>query len=194
MRTPLTAIKGFHELLSETALAAEPDAHLYLETMGNAIRRVNKLISELLNISRIESGKLELEFSKQSLRSVAKEAIDDLGDHADRDRIIQVIENLTSNAAKFSAPDSPIEIEIGVEGGWGTVSVRDYGAGISEEERDRVFDRYFRSDATHSVDGLGLGLYITRQITELHGGRLEVESELGSGSTFTLLIPLAHDV
>ncbi len=204
LKTPLTAIQGYHELLVEALLDVDGKLpQLYLGKMGNSIRRINKLIAELLSVSRIETGDFQLDLRKRDLRDAVREAVADLDQEGsriravgegvfaefDQDRIVQAIENLVSNALKFSPPDSEVVINVARADGTAMVEVIDRGAGISAADQADVFKRYFRAASTQQVEGMGLGLYITRQIIETHGGTLTLESELGNGSTFTIKLP-----
>lgn len=176
-------------------------------TSERQVERLTGLINNLLDISRITAGRLELDLEPVDLSAVAREAAarfrDDLtragcvleirADAAcqgewDRLRLEQIVMNLLSNAAKYGA-GRPIEIE--VDGGEATArfSVRDHGIGIPEEHQSRIFERFERAVSDRHYGGLGLGLWIVRQIVDAFGGTIEVESRVGEGSTFTVLLP-----
>ena len=163
-------------------------------------------MNELLDVSRMRLGKLELRYEELDLAEVAREAVAHLQEELarsgsllrvslsaapgrwDRTRLEQVITNLLVNAAKFGE-GKPITLEVSTHGDRARVRVSDRGIGISEEHQSRVFDRFERAVPTHHFGGLGLGLYIVRQIAEAHGGEVRVESAPGSGATFTVELP-----
>jgi len=210
MRTPMTSIKGSLELLLGGYAGELPaEATELLGISLTAVDRLVRLINDLLDISKIESGKMELHFdrldvteciakSMRSLRALAeahKVSIRaDEGGHlppvlADRDRLEQVITNLLSNALKYSPPDSEVRILIRNLDNGVRVSVCDQGPGIASENLEKIFDRFFQ--LAGSKKGSGLGLTICRALIEQHRGRIWAESELGRGSQFHFEIPAA---
>jgi len=110
----------------------------------------------------------------------------------DRGRLEQILLNLLSNALKYGA-GRPVRIEVTADGKWAHLSVKDEGRGLREEDRSRVFERFERAISASEASGLGLGLYITREIVQAHGGVITVESRLGEGSTFTVTLPLGAE-
>jgi signal transduction histidine kinase len=172
-----------------------------------------ELVNDLLDASKLESGTMRLDFSTIELRGLVNELGQQLQPlaaekeialevdapeglptlRADRAKLRRVLVNLVSNALKFTPRGGRVSLSAAPEDGAVRVSVADTGVGIPEEDLRDIFDKYAqaRSRATRSEKGTGLGLYITRQLVELHGGRIEVSSEVGKGSTFSFTIPVA---
>jgi signal transduction histidine kinase len=173
--------------------------------------RLGKLMHNLLDVSRLTFGQLHLECEAADLADVVRTVADAFAEeaaragcavsvsgvasavgHWDRMRLEQIISNLVSNALKYG-PQNPVEIAVLVEGRTAKLCVRDHGAGIAPEHIDHVFERFTRFASADRCDGLGLGLFITRQIVEAHGGAIHVESEPHVGSTFTVDLPLDRE-
>jgi two-component system, chemotaxis family, CheB/CheR fusion protein len=208
LKTPVTGIKGFLQILKRQAVQ---DGNLNYENLLNkAAVQVNKLtamINELLDISRIDSGKLRLEYTSFDLGALIDDCVFILqpissrhnikvidGHHielwADRSRMEQVICNLLSNAIKYSPEGSTVTLQTSIIGNNVEIKVADQGIGISNEKLDLLFDRFYRVDESNvAKSGLGLGLYISRDIIERHNGRITVESKVGQGSEFKVLLP-----
>jgi signal transduction histidine kinase len=177
-----------------------------LETLERQTRRLAGLVGELLDVSRMRLGKIELRRESLDLAEVAREAAGHAaGDLArsgstlaldlqpvagawDRTRLEQVIANLLVNAAKFGQ-GRPIAMHVAGDGGTARVRVTDQGIGIAPDQQARVFDRFARAVPAQNFGGLGLGLYIARQIVEAHGGTIELTSAPGAGATFTVELP-----
>jgi PAS domain S-box-containing protein len=211
LRTPLTTIKGYTQLLAQTVneLPAEERA-TYLNAVLGEIDRMMGLISELLDVSRIETNRLQLE--KQPIRWVEfvnrranafrvqnpartigfDTSVGETVLHVDPDRMRQVIDNLLSNAMKYSPESSVVEVRARVEDGYMLTSVIDRGIGIPSDEIPKLFERFHRARNVSSryYGGLGLGLYIAKAIVEAHNGAIGVVSEEGLGATFTIRLPL----
>jgi signal transduction histidine kinase len=207
LRTPLASLR----LSTESLLrAGELNRAVSPETLDRSLRRVlgntarlEQLTSELLDVTRIEQGRLELERGEVELDALARETVDRLQLAAvsiecaapvvgwwDRSRLEQVVTNLLTNAAKFGA-GKPIVIRIEQIGDEARLAVIDQGIGIDPARRAFVFDRFERAVPSSSYGGLGLGLYIARSIVLAHGGTITVDSEPGVGSTFTVTLPRA---
>jgi signal transduction histidine kinase len=213
LRTPLTPLQLHLQSLKRTLAAASPEG-LSVETLASKVavaerqeKRLSRLVSELLDISRIRLGKLELRPEEVDLPSVvsdvlahyrvelaqagctvnvnAPEALRGLWDRA---RLEQVVTNLLTNAARYGH-GKPIDISLAQDGEAVRLVVRDHGIGIAPEDQQRIFERFERA-SSRNFGGLGLGLYIARQIVEAHGGTIRVSSELGVGSSFTVELPL----
>ena len=216
LRTPVTAIKGFLELLqSGKPLPLSAEHQGFLDAVGRNTDRLEKLINDLLDMSRLESGMVTIQTSVFDFNGVVAQVVDemqsDLESHhleiqtpeersavlveADRDRVCQVMTNLLSNAVKYAPAGSGIWIRVDSPqqncGGLVKVSVADNGPGISAQDIENLFQKFFRVDnsTTRSAAGTGLGLAISKALIELHGGKIWVESELGRGSTFSFTIP-----
>jgi PAS domain S-box-containing protein len=208
LRTPLQAAKGYAHLAT-LRLGGESDTPLgrAVRMMGRQVDRMSKLVEELLDISRIQGGRLSLELSTFDLGQLVREAVErtvvasgpatvevrvPLGVtvEADQGRVDQVITNLVSNAIRYSPEGGLIEVELQATSGGVSLRVRDRGLGIPPEKQREIFERFARAHGP-SYGGLGLGLTIAQGIVEQHGGRIEVESSGrgGEGSTFTVSLP-----
>ncbi len=210
LRHPITIMKGY-------AIALETlDEQLDMETKRNALQaidqaadRLNRLVSELLNISRIEKGRFSIMKEDVPVAHLIQQAVNEMHSRAgeerlsleispelgtrrvDPEKLVQLLVILLDNAVKFSPPDSRIEVEASVYDGDLMVSVKDRGSGIPVTEIRRVFDRFYQlEDAMHhSSQGIGLGLYIAKKIVEAHGGEIWCESRDGGGSVFSFILP-----
>lgn len=214
LRTPLTSIAGSLGLLAGGAAGPLSDkaARLIQIAYSNSQRLV-RLINDILDVEKIESGKLRLEMAPLDLRDLAQRSIDGVQGYADglkvsltlvegdptpvrgdADRLIQVITNLLSNAAKFSPEDGEVRVIVDPDTRIARLSVRDEGPGIPDDFRSRIFSKFAQADGsdTRAKGGTGLGLAIAREIAERHGGRLWFESAEGEGATFHLDLPLAQ--
>jgi len=210
-RTALVGIQGFSELIRDDDLDI-PDIKGLAGDINSDAMRLNRMITEMLDLDRMEAGKIHLELCPVDLNGILEDAVQRAQVAAERhhlvadldlalplvsgdaDRLIQVVANLLSNAIKYSPDGGEIKIVSQARDGAVEVSVQDHGVGIAAEFIDRVFGRYerFASNRTGTVTGTGLGLAISRQIVELHGGRIWVETEAGKGSTFHFTIPEAR--
>lgn len=211
-RTALTGIQGFSELIRDGGL--EPDeVRAYGGYIFNDADRVNRLIGDMLDLDRMESGRMSIRTGDVDINEVLSEAIARAGTAAstaefkadldprlpivagDRDRLIQVVSNLVNNAIKYSPEGGTVTLSSRAEGRFALVSVTDTGLGIPPDEIGHVFERFrrVRSGAAQSIPGTGLGLTIVKQIVEMHGGEIWVESAVGLGSAFHFTIPLAAE-
>jgi signal transduction histidine kinase len=214
LRTPLAAIKGFVDNLLDGVAGPLPDRpRHYLTRMRDNADRLARMVSDLLDLTRIEAGKIELAPQALAAAAAVAEAVDGLRPvatgravrvatviepcapvWADPDKLHQVLTNLLSNAVKFSPRAGEVVVAAG-PGPAGTVrfSVRDQGPGIASGERERVFDKFYQVGRPEGArpPGSGLGLTIARHLVELHGGRIWVESETGAGATFVVVLPAA---
>jgi signal transduction histidine kinase len=179
-----------------------------LAIVRRQVERLSRLVSNLLDVSRLTDGPIELWRSEVDLAATTREVLAQFAAELSRAgcaselravrpvvgrwdplRIEQVVANLISNACKYGG-GKPIEVAVESEGQRARLSVRDHGLGIAAGQRDRIFERFERAPARGPSDGLGLGLYITRQVVEAHGGKIAVTSEPGTGSTFSVELPL----
>ncbi|TAK30587.1 MAG: PAS domain-containing protein [Chloroflexota bacterium] len=210
LRAPVTVIQGYADFLmrqTDRFQVSSPVAK-GLESIALSARRLNTMVTDLLDASRIEARRLSLQREQVRLDILADSLIERLtgvlADHtvrlsivgpvplanADPVRFEQILTNLLTNAAKFSPPASEMVVTIAPGHCETLVSVTDQGAGIPTEELPRLFERFYRTEEVRGVrEGLGLGLYITKGLVEAHGGRIWAASELGKGSTFTFTLP-----
>lgn len=209
LKTPLTTIKGYVAMMDRLMPENSSDKFKsVVEKTGIYIDRLNNLISELLDVSRIQTGNIELhkkpfDFDKtvleavENIQSATKShtivvkgttGVEYLGDES---HIIQVINNLLSNAIKYAPQTSEVLVHLGLVSNYLKVSVTDYGMGIGPEDQKKIFERFFRvGEIQERFPGMGIGLYICDQIIKNHGGSLWVDSEKGKGSTFSFTLPL----
>lgn len=211
LRTPVTMLKGYAQVLRHRAQQrADGEMLKPLEVVNRQVNRMAALIDELLEVSRIEGGRLDFEAVSFDLNLAVTEVIDEVRISAsgftlrihektrnlwvrgDRTRIQRVMTNLLMNALKYSSEQRDVDISIARQGDQAVVSVSDYGIGIPAEQKPQVFELYFRGAnvSTQNYGGLGLGLYISKSIVDAHGGGMWLESEEGKGSTFYFSLPL----
>jgi signal transduction histidine kinase len=208
LKTPLTSIKLFNQLLLR---AAGPEKMLeFAQRTVSHVQRLERLISDLLDVTKINSGKMPYHFEAFDFRQMLLDCIEPTQHAAkhqlilsnapeitytgDRARLEQVINNLLVNAIKYSPEADRVVINSFIDGGNIIVTVQDFGIGIAPEDIDKLFDRYYRVDNTAMrFDGLGLGLFISSEILKRHQGTLWIESEAGKGSIFCFSLPLSND-
>jgi signal transduction histidine kinase len=211
LKTPLTSIKGYTQIL-ERIIYQMGDERLnqYLKKTNNYIERLNSLISELLDVSKIQAGKLKLEYSAFSFDELVRESINTMkytnsshnivanGNvqdtiYADKHRLEQVFVNLISNAIKYSPKADRVIVHTKRYNGDVEVTVEDFGIGIAHEQIQNLFKRFYRVESSsQQFSGLGIGLYISSEIVRRHGGKMDVESEVGKGSRFRFSIPVTN--
>lgn len=214
LKTPLTPLKiqtqSLMRTLTTTSLADVKPERItkMLQSSDRQLARLAKLIDDLLDISRINIGRLNLNFEEFDVCELIVDVVDRFKDQLaatkcevrfeivapitvvwDRFRVEQVIVNLLTNAMKYG-PGKPIEITLAERGGVVKLAVKDNGIGIAKEDQQRIFGRFERAVSGNNFGGLGLGLYIVTQILAAHNGQITVESELGAGSTFTVELPI----
>lgn len=213
LRTPLAAIMGYTELLLDPVVSKGFDSQQtrdFLVTIQERGEDLTRIVEELLDLSRIEAGqKIQLNIQRCDLAAVVSGVVKDFRTRfperpfalripeqspcncrADPLRMRQVIANLLDNAVKYSPPGSEIVVGLSAESECCRIYVSDHGIGLSPEEKVRIFDQFYRADTSNTaVGGLGLGLSLVRQIIDGHGGCIEVESEVGRGSTLTIVLP-----
>jgi signal transduction histidine kinase len=221
LRTPLSAIKGAAEVLLDDALP--PTQHHFLETIHRNSERLSRLVTDLLDLSKLESGRTELRPTRTDLNEIVADAVAALEPVAEREgqrlevrtraetlpvtadpgRLEQIVTNLVSNALQYTPKGAEIVVSTWTEpagegpggsagGGHACLAVTDDGVGISTVDQQHLFDKFYQgvNALTHKRGGSGLGLAIVKQLTELHGGRVTVQSKLGQGSCFTVRLPL----
>jgi PAS domain S-box-containing protein len=207
LKTPLTVLQLQLEALRERAAADDSSTIAKLDRSARAGQRLAELIEALLDVSRIATGRFELCLEETDLADIVATAVDRMHEAAeaagcplsvtlehvtglwDRSRIDQVISNLVSNATRYAA-GTPIEIAVTSEGGAAVLEVRDRGPGVPAGELGRIFDRFERCAPMRHYGGLGLGLYVVRQITEAHGGSVTADNRSDGGARFIVRLPV----
>ncbi len=213
LRNPLTALKLQTSLLqrqlAKQGLQASVPALSRMETQLNTITR---LVEELLDVSKIQAGRLEYLQETVDLDALLGEIAETMQQThpshrilvhgavrtsliGDRDRLGQVFINLLENAIKYAPDAQTVEMDLSSSPETVTIRVRDHGLGIPREQRDKIFERFYRAAGPkqRAISGLGMGLYIVAEIVKRHGGTITVDSEVGKGSTFTVTLPLTRD-
>jgi signal transduction histidine kinase len=211
LRTPLTSIHGSLGLLASGLLGSDKGKRM-LEIAVNNTDRLIRLINDILDIEKLESGAVQMQRTACNAGDLIRRSVDVMRamaeEHkitvimeecnasidADCDRVVQCLTNLLSNAIKFSDPGGTVQAKARTSGDSVEFEVRDQGRGIPVEKRESIFERFHQVDASDSrrKGGTGLGLAITRSIVQQHGGRIWLESQMGNGSAFFFTIPLAH--
>jgi signal transduction histidine kinase len=212
LRTPLNAIIGFSQVLRDEMFGEVNERQAeYLDDIVSSGNHLLELINDVLDLSKVEAGQVELEIAPFSLRDVLERGVVMVRERATRDgvsvalaahadaevvegderRIRQVIFNLLSNAVKFTPAGGAIDVDSSRVNGEVRVAVSDTGPGVAPEDRERIFDEFQQAEAgLDQREGTGLGLAVSRRLVELHGGRIWVESEPGKGSTFVFTLPV----
>ncbi len=211
LRTPLASLKALTETLQEDALDDPPAARRFLGRIQTEVDALTQMATELLELSRIESGQVPLELKAVSPSKLIHSAAERMKMQAERARLSlqvdcasglpkiradaprleQVLVNLIHNAVKFTSPGGEVVLTAVPQDGFICFQVRDSGAGIPADDLPRIFERFYRVDRSRTGGGTGLGLSISRHLVEAHGGRIWAESVEGRGSTFFFTIPLA---
>lgn len=221
LRTPLTSIKGYLALLNEQYVDKNSEKDRQVQTIltrvGASAEQLSSLIENLLNISKIERGSLILSKQAEDWGLIVEKAVDLLRDRAsvknqkivfekrkevlsvlvDAVRIAEVMNNMISNAISFTPNGGTITVEYHKKDDYIQTSIKDTGIGIPKEAQEHLFEKFYRVSGGKlegGVTGKGLGLYITKSIIEMHGGKIWVESETGKGATFFFTIPIASDL
>jgi PAS domain S-box-containing protein len=210
LRSPLTSIQGYVELLAEQEGRPEQDAR-WLDVIGRNSHRLRRLVDDLLFIAQARAETLAVDRSDVDVAKVLKDAVDGAAPraadrdvhltldaepvvvgNADADRIGQAVDNLLSNALKYTDPGGSIEVALERRGDVAAIKVADTGIGMSQDDVDRLFERFFRASTAvdNAIPGVGLGLSIVKAIVDLHGGDVAVESVEGAGTTFEILLPV----
>lgn len=211
LKTPLTSLKLQTEIILRKASSAEVVVEkllLMLEQSHQSINRITRVVDDMLDISRLSIGKLTLQLEEFDLSQLVYDVVERMRaniestggsvvfvkktmivGHWDKFRIEQVLINLIANAIQY-APGTVIEIELYKSGGFAQLCVSDKGRGIPPEEFEKIFLRYERGRLSNDQRGLGIGLFIVKEILQMHKGDISIQSELGKGSKFTVLLPI----
>jgi signal transduction histidine kinase len=215
LRTPLTSVRGYLELVLEGEVGELNEEQLeFLHVIDRNAERLMHLVGDLLDVAQIESGRISLELvddelthlvaqSVEAARPVAGDRGIELAMHPngearvriDRTRVAQVLDNLLSNALKFTETGGRVDVRLSTSNGSAFVEVADTGMGISPEDQAQLFQRFYRTAAAgeKAIDGTGLGLWISKAIVEAHGGDITVESAVNRGTTFRIELPTAQE-
>lgn len=214
LKTPLTSLKMQSDI-AKRRLAKQDDSvfdrdrvRKMVEQTDRQLTRLNRLVDDMLDLVRIQTNKLSVTPVPTDLGVLVQEVVDRFCEESpelrqrvrlsrgervvtavDPDRLEQVVLNLFVNATKYGG-DEPIDVEVETRSSRARIAVRDRGIGIAPADQQRIFERFERVSSVHNVSGLGLGLFVSRQIVDMHGGRIEVESAPGQGSTFTVDLPM----
>jgi signal transduction histidine kinase len=211
LKTPLTSVKGYTELLNMIE-DKQPNKQYVQKVLDNVIK-LEKLVQDLLDVSKIQSGQLELTMKKFDVDQLIDETIASVqmisGTHSitrenhtghilvsgDRQRIEQVLTNLLSNAIKYSPGENQVSVSSSKTDKDVIIKIRDYGIGVAKDERQNIFERFYRAKGTSiTISGFGLGLYICRDIIKRHKGKIWVEEEGDKGSAFYFSLPLEQSI
>jgi two-component system sensor kinase FixL len=209
LKTPLTSIKAYTQVaLNIVKKRSDEQLMSFLSKIDNQSSKLNHLIAELTDLSRIDLGRMDINKTKVKLSTFIADVVSSLQPiiqqhtielknivsielEIDLIRIEQVLINLISNAAKFSPVGKPIEISTALNNEFLIISVRDYGIGVPAKNQEKLFNRYYRvTEISNHVSGFGIGLYIASEIVKHHGGNINVQSELNQGSVFSFTIPV----
>lgn len=209
LKTPLTSLKLQSQMFKRHLEKKDSEAYSqerikrFMSEADTQVSRLTRLVDDMLDISRIRTGRLSISPEKVEISAVVKEVVEKMKPHfthleigafedgevfCDRLRIEQVISNILNNALRYGK-GRPVKVDLKRSGDFMTIAVTDQGMGIPENFRDKIFSRFQRAVPASEVSGLGLGLYISKQIVEAHQGRISVDSELDKGSCFTVHIP-----
>jgi PAS domain S-box-containing protein len=208
LKTPLTSLNAYLQMLSQKAQNAADDfTSNALEQSVKQVRKMTAMINGFLNVSRLESGKIQIDKQPFDMADLVKESeaetrlmnpthtfifhpVEPTPLFADKDKISHVINNLISNAVKYSKPGSTIQVACVTDGDFARFSVSDEGIGIEKHHLTHLFKRYYRVESNSHISGFGIGLYLSAEIIERHDGRIWAESEPGKGSTFYFSLPV----
>lgn len=209
LKTPVTSIKGFTQLLLSRLGKGDSKLKYFLSKIDSQVDKLTRLVAELLDMSKIDSGRLHITKTRFNLSKLAREIIEDLQftteKHAitlenkpkiyikgDSDRVGQVLSNLVTNAIKYSPDGGKITVSIKAKRREAEVAVRDFGIGVPAKYKTKIFQRFFQAGnlGEQAFPGLGLGLFISKQIIDRHGGRIWFRNHKPKGTSFFFTIPL----
>lgn len=211
-KSPLTSIRQLAEMLHSGRVPSEERRQKYYDVLLEQSERLSLITENVLNFAKMEEGRREFVFEKTDITSLLEDLISSVQERvrhagfaiqiemkdslpfirADKDALVQAVNNLIDNAIKYSGKIKKVEVKVFKEDQNVVIAVKDFGIGIKKEEKDKIFDRFYRGgdELTRNVKGSGLGLTLVKQIVKAHKGRVQVESESGKGSTFFIKLPL----
>ena len=208
LKTPLTSLKGYVQLIGQSELP-EP-VKVYIEKANSSLNKLQHLINDLLDVSKIKAGRLKFDTTIFDLSELVKQCVENcryiysshklteeleqnIMINGNEERLEQVLMNLINNAVKYSSDNKEIIVRVEKDSDKATVSIIDFGIGLSSEDQEKIFDRFFRvANNEVYIPGLGMGLYISAGIIKEHNGALSVKSKLKEGSVFSFSLPLAN--
>ena len=210
LRTPVAVVLAQCQYARARELSAKEHEEIE-DVIFRQSKKIDSLIVQLLHLSRLDQDRMEIQDEKLDLVEIVQSVCDEWQDKlwngvsirldlkeafsmGDIGLIVIVIQNFLTNAIKFSYPNGVIEIKTGETAGEAYVEVKDFGVGIAEDHKERIFQRFYKCDKSRNAEGFGLGLPLSKKIAEKHGGRITVESELGKGSIFTLYLPAKKEI
>jgi signal transduction histidine kinase len=216
LKTPLTVLLGNAQAMERRAIRDEhlPEREVRaVHLIHEQARRLSRMIAALLDISRLEQGKLSIERARFDLQALVERVVDEVQSgltvhmvehlaadepvivEGDELRLEQVLQNLIGNAVKYSLQGGVVQVQVARQADRACIRVTDHGMGIPAEDIPHLFERYYRASNIDGerITGMGIGLYIVKEIVTLHGGTVEIQSELGTGSTFTVSLPISHE-
>lgn len=214
LRTPLTNIRLYLEMLVDGGGAEDPQKRSDgLNTISQEVRRLERIVGDMLSVAEIDAGSMKVNKDDVRVATIFDELASDFREQAahkeitlrfdlppklpvirgDRDKIVMALHNLVGNAVKYTPAGGEVTVRVGEEKGQLTVEVIDNGIGVRDEERELIFEKFYRAKDRRisGVTGTGLGLAIAREVVRLHGGDISVQSQLDKGSTFTMTLPMA---
>ena len=209
LKTPLTIVSAYTQLICDhEQVNKDEELNIYCQKIKSHITKMEKLIEELLDVSRIDAGKMYYDMQADDFDRLIRDSVEDFksispannkieltGDsgtvvRCDRTKINQVVYNLLTNAIRYSPKNAPIYINLDKRGEMAVCRITDLGSGIPKGEIDKIFHKFYRTVNNTTAGGLGLGLYISKEIIKHHNGQIEVESEEGKGTTFQFFLPV----
>ncbi len=215
LRTPLALISMFAETLEMDRVKTEEKKKEYYSIISQEAGRLSRIVNKILNFSKMEAGKRKYQMSKVNLNVIVEDILKSYSFHiknkgfsqefvtdksldeiyVDPEAVAEAVVNLIDNAMKYSKDEKSISIMTGKDANYAFISVQDKGIGISSEDQDKIFDKFFRvsTGLVHNAKGTGLGLSLVKHIMEAHSGKIELQSKPGEGSTFTLKFPLMEN-
>jgi two-component system CheB/CheR fusion protein len=210
LKTPLTSLKGYLQLISYKKGELPSAVKQHIDKAIVALNKLQNLVNDLLDVSKINAGRLEYSMADINLRELLRSCIDNArhvfpsfefvndfeGEftvNGNAERLEQVVMNLINNAVKYSPANRTVIVKASQNGNNVRVYVTDFGIGLSDKQQKRIFERFYRvEDKKYMSSGLGMGLYISQEIIKHHNGKIGVQSELGQGSTFYFDLPLIN--